>query len=142
MIWESHPWKCDIWKTARYLEKLSIQKRHLSERQLVSIEKKILLGFYAIRKLIEANKLSDDFKAENISLQSYPRTTKPITHFNWHKLDHLFKLDRSKPETWKPINLCHQFVHSYIFNIISGDNGGLAGFFVASDKKNIQFTTN
>ena len=135
MIRESYPWKTEIWKSARYFERLRNQHRNLSGRQCFCVEKHVFLSFYAIRKLIEAKKLSDECTSQQVSVTTYPCTGKPITHFNWHKSDEHFDFGRPTQSKWSVLNLCHQFVHSYVFHVVAGESSGLAGFMVASDRQ-------
>jgi hypothetical protein len=135
MIWESHPWKAEIWKSARYLERLRDQHRNFSSRQYFCVEKHAFLSFYAIRKLIEAKKLSDECTSQQIAVTTYRCTGKTITHYNWHRYDEHFDLKTPKQEKWAVLKLCHQFIHSYVFHIMSGESSGLAGMMVASDRQ-------
>lgn len=133
MIWDSNPWKHDLFKCAAFLDRVTAQDKPLSERQRVSIERRLFLGFYSIRKLLEAHKLTDECSKQVASVRLYPPTGKAITHFNWHKSDEHFDFDLPTLEKWELVKLCHQFIHSYIFHIVEDETVGLAGFFVASD---------
>jgi len=135
MIWDSNPWKHDLIKGADFLHRLTVQQKPLTERQRVSIERRLFLGFYAIRKLLEAHKLTDGCSNQELRVKVYPPTGKPITHFNWHKSDEHFEFDSPSSGAWALEKLCHQFVHSYIFHIVEGESGVLTGFFIASDRQ-------
>lgn len=93
-----------------------------------------MIGFYTIRKLIEANKLSDSVKAQNVTLTSYPRKSKNITRLNWDKIEELYELNDASTSDIALLNLCHEFVHSYVFVPELGEQGGLAGVYFASDR--------
>jgi hypothetical protein len=135
MIRESHPWKAEICKSSRYLERLRSQRHNLSSHQCFCVEKHTFLSFYAIRKLLEAKKLSDECRSQQVVLTTYPCTGKPITHFNWHRSDEHFDFTNPTVDQWTVLNLCHQFVHSYVFHVVPGEPGGLAGLMVASDRQ-------
>jgi len=135
MIWESHSWKVEIWKSSRYFERLRDQRRNLSDRQCFCVEKHAFLAFYAIRKLMEAKKLSDQCTSQRLAVTTYPCTGKPITHFNWHRSDEHFNFESPTQHEWAVLKLCHQFVHSYVFHVVAGESGGLAGLMVASDRQ-------
>lgn len=135
MIWNSSPWKTDIWKCSRYFEKLSLQSRRLSDAQCISVEKQAFLAFYSIRKLLEAKKLSDGCASQGVQIVEYKRTASIITHLNWHHADRHFDLQCPKNRNWSVVQLCNQFVHSYIFHALSSVDSGLGGLWVASDKQ-------
>lgn len=134
MIWESHPWKQDIARTARYFERMETATK-LTERQRVTIEKRAFLTFYSVRKLIEAKKLSDQITSRSLAVTVYPPTGRKVRHMNWHRSDEHFHLDRPQCETWDVVGLCHQFVHSYVFHIMENEHGGLHAIMVASDRQ-------
>jgi hypothetical protein len=135
MIWDSNPWKRDLRKCSHFLQRLSAQSRPLTEQQLFSVERRIFLAFYSIRKLLEAHKLTDSCTQQQTAVKVYPPTGKPITHFNWHRSDEHFDFTAPRVERWSLVKLCHQFVHSYVFHIVDGETGGLSGFFIASDRQ-------
>lgn len=132
MILESYPWKQSIARTARYFSKLRSAPK-LTERQRVAVEKRTFLTFYAIRKLIEAKKLSDQITSQRTAVTIYPPTGRPVTHRNWHRSDEHFHLDQPQTESWDLLRLCHQFVHSYVFHIMEDESGALLALMVASD---------
>jgi hypothetical protein len=102
---------------------------------MARVEQDLMLGFYAVRKLIEASKLADTIAQQSISLTMYPPTGKPVTRLNWHRLDELFDFGQPQMERWKLIDVCHQFVHSYVFAPSTADSGSLDGFHIASDRQ-------
>ena len=52
-----------------------------------------MVGFYSIRKLIEARKLSDDLIARQIRVTQFPSIEPArVTLLNWHKLDKHYAL--------------------------------------------------
>ena len=63
MIWESAYWKEELLRQAEDLKKRSTQTKW-SERSLARLEKTIMIGFYSIRKLIEAKKVSDAYEGQ------------------------------------------------------------------------------
>ena len=94
MIWESYYWKQDLLRQAKNLIRRKSQHRW-PEASLAKIEQMVMLGFYSVRKLIEASKISNDLIESPVSIIMYPSKNKSVTLLNWHKLDQLY--DRSKP---------------------------------------------
>lgn len=134
MIWESHYWKTDLVRYAAGLRK-RMRQRRWSEPSRVAVEKLVFLGFYSIRKLFEAKKLSSSLHHYSISIMVYPPTAKSVTHMNWHKTDQLFYLDREAPAKVTLPFLCDQVIHSYIFQLGFTDDNALDFLLLSSDRQ-------
>lgn len=131
MIWESQHWKDPLLKSAEYLRRVRLSES-TSKRKLVRIEKELLLGFYAVRKLLDTFKVSDSTKEMKVDLVVHP-AIRCVDYLNWHHLDKNYDLTSRKSETKDIRFLCNQFVHSYVF-MTSEVEGRLDGFFVNSDR--------
>ncbi len=131
MIWESSYWKDDLIKSRKKLDQWA--RINLNEQSLIAIEKTLMLGFYSIRKLIEAKKISTHIEAANIEVVEYP-SVKNVTRMNWHKIQFLYDLEKPKQTGIKLINICNWFIHSYVFLIHQNEKGGLEGVYFNSDK--------
>lgn len=134
MIWESGYWKDGLLKSAAKLEKYKQQKRW-PESSYAILEKTTMLGFYSIRKLHEAGKLSKTTMDQKLSLCTYPCLSNNVTKFNCHRLDELYDLQTNDTESFDVLFLCHQFVHSYVFAPSFNNNRNLSGILLASDKQ-------
>jgi len=134
MIWESNYWKDDLLRRAKMLRVRTRQKRW-PEASSAKVELALMTGFYAVRKLIEAKKLTDALVAKRIPVWEFPAIGKPIHLFNWHHIDRLYALQKSKKSQIDVEHLCHQFVHSYVFLLSFDDKRQLNGVFLSSDKK-------
>lgn len=132
MIWESSFWKEPLLKSAVYLDKVRLNER-TSERTLVRIEKEVLVGFYAIRKLVEAFKITDKTKTLSFNLSWYPARRR-VDLMNWHRVEKNYFMEQRQSEERDLLFLSNQFIHSYLF-LASEDRGRLSGFFVASDRE-------
>lgn len=133
MIWESAYWKDDLQRLTRILK----QKRHQKiwrESSEAIVEKTVMTGFYIIRKLMEAKKLSDTIVYQKIPVRSHQHRGKPVTLMNWHHIDRHYDLEHrcltQRTLTW----LCNQMIHSYVFIVSVDDNNALDGLFFVSDK--------
>lgn len=58
-----------------------------------------------------------------------------MTRLNLHRLDELYDLDAPERYDLSLLDLCHQFVHSYIFAPVLAESGGLSVVWVASDRQ-------
>lgn len=134
MIWESHFWKDDLLKQAANLRKRKAQRRW-PESSFAKLEQTVMLGFYSVRKLHEAIKLSTATMEQEISLIAYPWVGKNVTRLNWHRLHELYDLDSATTENHDVLFLCHQFVHSFVFTVAFDDNDSLDGIMFASDRQ-------
>lgn len=114
MIYESAYWKDDLLRGADDLERRLTQSRWYPAT-FAGVEKTIMIGFYAIRKLVEATKLDDKTAKQEIPLLKYPSTGKAVTRMNWTHYWELYDLDSPERSKLSLILLCHQFVHSYVF---------------------------
>ena len=83
MIWDSGPWKAEVARLAGLIRKRAVQKRW-TEATGAKFEQEIFYMAYAIRKLIEAKKLSDELEARTINVVEYPPTGKAVDLLNWH----------------------------------------------------------
>lgn len=134
MIWESHFWKDDLLKYARALQ-IKTKQRVWRESSGVAVEKTVFLGFYSIRKLLEAKKLSSSFESLQVPALIYPPTGKAVTLMNWHKTDLLFDMDHPKRTKITLPDLANQAIHSYVFHHGVTDEGGLSFILLASDRQ-------
>src|SRR5665213_2100298 len=91
MIWESCYWKEPLLRTAERLRGLKASVE-LSEEDLANLEREIFVGFYSVRKLIEAiTKLTDRTKLFQVTVSWY-QNIKPVSWLNNHKIDELYDL--------------------------------------------------
>lgn len=133
MIYESRYWKEDLRKIAARMEKRK-QQRRWPDRSYVALEKDIFVGFYAIRKLIEARKLSTSVAEGSVDVTVFPATGKGVTWLNSHRLGELYDLDSPNRERINITTLCNQVVHSYVFMFGINNDGTLRGIYVSSDR--------
>lgn len=93
-----------------------------------------MLGFYSIRKLIEASKVDDKISRMSVNLRIYPSTGKKVTRINWIAYWELY--DLANPNTTKLaiVLLCHQMIHSYVFAIQFSEQKEFESILVSSDR--------
>ena len=133
MIFESSYWKDELLGTASFLEKKKSQKQWRGS-SYAKVEQKIMISFYSIRKLMDANKLTDAIVQLDVPAIEYSATGKPVTLLNSHKIDELYKLNAPRKKTVKLRFLCNQMVHSYVFMVVTQrENNGLESILVNSD---------
>lgn len=109
------------------------------QRALVAVEKFVFWTGIAARKLMEAEKLSDDFEEMRFRVRTFPHTP---GHFPWRwsavawlELDKYYDLDAPKSADLGPRAICSQLIHSFVFvPILSDDQRSLTGFYFNSDR--------
>ncbi len=91
---------------------------------------------FAIRKLIESDKIGSDFPTWNISLIRYPRTHYDYVHYmNWHKVDKLYHLHKEEKTSKNIEELSNLLIHSFVFMPVTSEiDDCLEGFYFNSDK--------
>jgi hypothetical protein len=132
MIWESCYWKEPLLKSANWLRRMRV-RLNSGEPLFVKVEKELMMGFYAIRKLLDTAKVTDATKALKFKVDWYPNLN-VVDYLNWHNIDRLFDLDASHQEVRDIRFICDRFVHSYIFIPDFSDDGKVLGVYVATDR--------
>lgn len=114
MIHESCYWKDDLLDLAFNLkDKYSGLGVGCDEKQLVNLEKDIMLGAYSIRKLVESGKISDKIANTKVNVFVY-KAKKKVHRMDW------FEINENYENTYKRINIglryiCNTIIHSYCF---------------------------
>lgn len=134
MIADSWPWKAEIARRALRLRQRTRQRRW-HERSFVGVEKDLFLSAYAVRKLVEAGKLSDELESTVISAKKFGPPGKAVGRLSVNRVEELYDLSQPASEGLLLVPFCNQIIHSFIFQICLGPDGdGLVGFYVASDR--------
>jgi hypothetical protein len=118
MIHESYYWRKELLKTAKTLKSQTKFESEWSDKKYAKFEKQIMFGFYIVRKLLEAKKLTSDFDSKKLECSVYPSNGKKITLMNNHRFDECYDLENSSKEKRELRFFINQFVHSYIFSPI------------------------
>jgi hypothetical protein len=102
---------------------------------MVNLEKDLFLGFYIIRKLMEARKLSVEVESTPVGVTSYPwKGGRQIHILNWDRIDEHYDYLASTSETISLRDLCNLFVHSYVYMPLMSDDRTLEALLVSSDR--------
>jgi hypothetical protein len=135
MIWDSQPWKTEVARLAGLLRKRKRQKRRHNISN-AKVEQGVFYLAYAIRKLIEAKKISDEVEARKVNVDEHTPLGKAVDFMNWDKLDELYDLASSKPKRLSVLEFCNQIIHSFVFVVSRYEKAqGIEGFFISSDKQ-------
>jgi hypothetical protein len=134
MIDESFYWKRELFKIAVDLRGRRKQRRW-PQASLARIELNVMLGFYMIRKLLEARKVSDSIGKRRLLLPLYRATGRRVTYLNVHRIEDLYDFSRGYTETRTVAFICDQIIHSYICVPCLADCAGWDGVIFASDRQ-------
>jgi len=108
---ESCYWKEDLFNHAKRLRPVK-QPNRWSEKSVVNFEKEIIVSFFCIRKLFEAQKISSKPREYKAQVYSYAPTGKKITKLNQHSIDEIYDLVNEKKVHKKIVFLANQLIHS------------------------------
>ena len=134
MIWESGPWKDDLYYYIEQIENFNSAQYFDDDNAYTIVEKAIFYSAFIIRKLSDCKgKLSDE--AEKYSLKIYP--VKPLKQVDfWHRWisDDSHDWENEKKITVAGRNICNWLIHSYIFSVVYNEDNVIDNFFVCSDR--------
>src|SRR5688500_12765511 len=134
MIHESSYWKNDLLRKAKSLGRRLTQRRW-PDATFAQVEQTVMLGFYSIRKLIEATKLADSISTQQVPLIAYPAKGKNVTRMNWFEYWELYDLEAPEAVSRDLMFLCHQFVHSYVFMLSFSESRDFEAVLVSSERE-------
>lgn len=114
-----------------------MDKENLTDAQFARIEREMFIGFYSIRKLLEATgKVGPETRDVRLALKWYPkRDAAPLVDwYNRGQFWDLYDLELPKLEERDLLYVAHRMVHSFIF-ILSSDDDGHGAFFTSDRDK-------
>jgi len=136
MIWESSVWKNELRSELRSFKRfLKKMNQYEYEYTTLRIEKFFFIVTFIIRKLNEANKISDDLLSKDYHCFKCERKKDDyrIDFMNCHKIDDFYKVKKQIPHSLRLRDLCNLFIHSYSF-IVCVDNSKPCGVYVNTDR--------
>jgi len=89
----------------------------LDEHYSLRLEKFFFISAFIIRKLIEANKLSDELENKDFNCIKYQRIRNDdfFDFLNRHHFEKFYNLEKEEKSFIKLENLCNILIHSYVF---------------------------
>ena len=138
MIDDSRPWREELWRIARRLEGRKGQRRW-TPRSSFLCERDTMLGAYAIRKLAEASKLSDEMLSETTHTHRYPLRGRVPDLMSRDRIDESYDLEDKTVVDLALIPLCNQFIHSFVWMIETDTGSNVSGIYFCSDRDRRRF---
>lgn len=134
MIYESRFWKADLLKISAQLKRRRRQTRW-TDASFARLEKEIMLGAYAVRKLREARKLSDRFRNRQVKLHVCHSNGSEVDHFNRIDIDELYDLASPVEHVSTLDFVMNQIIHSSVFTPGFNRQQRLSALYFASREK-------
>ena len=142
MSFESFYWKKILKRDVSFIiKKMDINLNEIEDNDKLeqifsTVEIKIFIIAYSLRKLIDTRKVSDKLSNIQIKTLAYPKKSKKITFKTNYRFDEHYDFDK-KIETKLLIrDVCNQIIHSYIFQLIIYRNKIFYTFFNSDYNKN------
>lgn len=135
MIGDSIPWKEDLLRIAEILERRTEQRRW-TERTSFLVERDVMNAAYAVRKLHEARKISDELAAEPVVCRRHPLTGRPVDIWNRYEFYEHYDMERSETVLLSLRDFCNQIIHSWIWMLSATEapSARFDGIYVSSDR--------
>ena len=133
MIYESQYWKDPLLEGASKIREL-IKLEEMTDSQYAEVEREIFIGFYSIRKLMEAvGKVSKVTREMQLKLSLYPKLPEApvVDWYNRSEFWELYNLEKPQAVERNIIFIANRMIHSFIFILSGGDDG--EGVFFNSD---------
>lgn len=133
MISDSVPWREHLWKAAAALEKRASSVRW-TDRTSFLVERDLMNGMFAIRRLIESAKTSSNLPKERVSCGMHSLTGRvPKIYDRWSFWEHYDMA--SKQQTQLTVaEIVTLFIHSFILDFYPTSDDGQAMIWVVSDR--------
>ena len=92
-----------------------------------------MIGFYSIRKLIEAHKISDELRDRPVPLRGYPWTGREVNYMNWNRINRNYDLECPVSLQQSVAWIANKLVHSFVFMPKCNERSGLESVLFNSD---------
>lgn len=135
VINDSVPWKEDLLRVALALEQRTTQRRW-TERTSYLVERDIMIGAYAIRRLDESRKISDQLRSKSVRVRRYDLKGKPLDVWTRHEFYEHYDMGLATEVDLSLGDFCNQVIHSWIWALSATERQPrrFDGVFVSSDR--------
>lgn len=134
MIDNSVPWKEDLVRVANALERRTTQRR-LTERTAFLIERDVMNAAYAVRKLNEARKISDELVAETVTAHEHLLLGRPVDIWNRDRFYEHYDMEHPQAVELTLRAFYNQVIHSWVWMLSGAEEPPhmFDGIYVSSD---------
>jgi hypothetical protein len=132
MIFKTYYWRLELARLARVL------RRHMKQRRWraasdASVEKCVMVGFFAVRKMIDAFQPPPNMPSQ-VALTTFHRNKESLSPICWPDVGESFELTKPCDENIPLRELCNQIIHSHFFSLWLAPDQALQGIFFCSDR--------
>lgn len=139
MIDDAALWKDELVKIADRLEAKTRQRRW-TDRTGYLIERDFVASAYAIRKLIEADEVSEELGQRQIPVKRFDFSGTPPTSSD--DIADSYDFDNGRRRMLPVAELCHEILHSVVFTFCSGESEDLFdGIYLSSDRDRNEYVS-
>ena len=138
MITNSVPWKVELLKIASRLERRKFQRRWIEQTGFL-VERDVMVSAYAVRKLLEARKVSDSLASQQMEVRQHLLIGDMPDVYNRHFIWENYDLDNGRNQAISIRELCNQIIHSWNWVISATEDSKFDGIYVSSDKGRRKF---
>ncbi len=135
MIGDSIPWKEELLRVAEALRGRTKQRRW-TERTSFLVERDVMNAAYAVRKLNEAHKISDELAGETVAVRQHLLTGRPVDIWNRYEFYEHYDMEHPKPVRLTLTDFCNQVIHSWVWMLSATEEPPhlFDGIYVSSDR--------
>lgn len=133
VIGDSAPWKVELLRIAARLERRKTQKRWTEQTNFL-VERDIMVAAFAVRRLIEGHKLSQDVTARDVMVIRHPLSGHVPDYMSYERIWQNYDLGGGTECVLTLGEFCNQIIHSFNWTVVCHEDGGLGGVFFSSDR--------
>lgn len=134
VISDSIPWREQLLTVAGTLERRKHQRRW-TERTSFLVERDIMVSAYAVRKLCEARKVSDELSSRKWAVSQHVLVGRPPDLWSRFEPWEHYDFESSNDVDLGLTELCNQIIHSWVWMISATTLGKFDGVYVSSDRQ-------
>jgi hypothetical protein len=132
VINDSIPWREQLLRSADDLERRKTQRRW-TERTSFLVERDVMVGCYAVRRLHEARKVSDTLASRAWRASSHRLIGRPPDRWGRFAPWEHYDMESSQAVALGLTEFCNQFIHSWVWMISVTMDDVFDGIFISSD---------
>lgn len=134
MIYESEPWRSDLVRFARSIDRVR-RCAIATQAESFRVERDVMYGLFAIRKLLESHKLTSVTEVDRRKWTAYPAIRgRAVPRHKRQDIEDFYDLNRPRRVELSVKQLANQVIHSHIFIHRVDTKARLKGIWVASDR--------
>lgn len=133
VINDSVPWRNELHRIAKRLTQKKTQKRWV-DRSFFLVERDLMIGFFALRRLIEAEKTSSLLPKRRLKVGVLLLTGKEPLHLDRWAPWEFYDFESRQRSELNVGGLLQEVIHSFVLSLSFDEDGVLTGVYVGSDR--------